>query len=251
MRVRAPGDTVFTVIPCSRPWRASDNVADHTAALAAPYPIAPPPGMRSSSATSETVFTMRPRLRAEMRPRSADRADGADEVHREHTLELLGGDRLDRTGASFPTTGEAGVVHDDVELPERVDRALDRVCGALERRDVAVIGDGVPSRGLDLRHHRVGDRRVAALAVELGTHVAHHDPRAARSQQQRMRTTDAASPAGHNGHPAVEALSGRSGHRRTVPCKKPTCRPIESTGNPWTTRSVRGWRRRHAGTSPR
>ncbi len=58
---RAPGDTAFTVIPCSSPCRASDNVADHTAALAAPYPIAPPPGMRSSSATSETVFTMRPR----------------------------------------------------------------------------------------------------------------------------------------------------------------------------------------------
>ena len=42
---------------------------------------------------------------------------------------------------------------------------------------------------------------VAALAVELGTHVAHHDPRAARGEQQRMRTTDAATAAGHDGDP--------------------------------------------------
>ncbi len=72
-----------------------------------------------------------------------------------------------------------------------------------------MIGDRVTARGLDLRHDRVGDRGVAALAVELGAHVAHHDPRAARREQQRMRTTDAATSAGHDGHPAVEARSGR------------------------------------------
>ena len=97
MRVNAPGDTALTVIPYGRPCCASDNVADHTAALAAPYPIPPPPGMRSSSATSETVFTIAaPALRAEMRPGCLRRTDRAHEVHCEHTRELILGDGLDR-----------------------------------------------------------------------------------------------------------------------------------------------------------
>ena len=167
--------------------------------------------MRSSSATSDTVFTMRPQPCARRCGHAAaDRSDRPHEVHREDTLELLLGDRLDRaaappTGAS--TTGQPRVVHDDVDLSERIHRTRHRSRRAFERGDVAVVGDRLTARAANLRHDRVGDGLVAATPVELGADVAHDHPSAPLCEQEGVRTTDASSSPGHDGDPTLQGDS--------------------------------------------
>ena len=117
MRVRAPGEIALTVMPASAALVAACSVADHTAALAAPYPR--PPAKRGVERDLRDRVDDPPvALVPHHRKRGAHGADGRLEVHREQRVELGVDGLLDLT----PATCEPGVVHDDVDAPEGVER---------------------------------------------------------------------------------------------------------------------------------
>ena len=55
-----------------------------------------------------------------------------------------------------PVADEPGVVDQDVEATERIDRLLDHRLGLREVGDVGAVRHGLTAECLDLRHDRVG-----------------------------------------------------------------------------------------------
>ena len=96
---------------------------------------------------------------------------------------------------------DAGVVDDDVDAAERVDRGLDDLVAVLDR---VVVGDRLAAGGLDLLDHLVGGRRALALAVDAAAEVVDHDARAARREQESVGPTEAVAGTGHDGDAIVE-----------------------------------------------
>ena len=95
-----------------------------------------------------------------------------------------------------PVAQDAGVVDEDVEPAERVDRVLDEAAGAGEVGDVLAVGDGLAARGLDLGDDLLRRRQVGALAGERAAEVVDDDLRAGRGERERVRAADAAPGAG-------------------------------------------------------
>ncbi len=91
---------------------------------------------------------------------------------------------------------DAGVVDDDVELAEVVDRAIDDSFGSLEVGDALEVGDRLAAGGSDFLDHVL--RRGARLpgAVEVTAEVIHDHLGAVLGQQQRLFAPDAAAGAG-------------------------------------------------------
>ena len=104
---------------------------------------------------------------------------------------------------------DAGVVVEDVELPERVDRRGHQALHVLELRDVAVHEHGLPTGCLDLRDDRL--RRLVR-------HVGDDDARALLRHPAGRGGADSLAGAGNDRDLALE-------HHRSSPLNSRPCRP--------------------------
>ena len=100
-------------------------------------------------------------------------------------------------GHALAAAGDAGVVHEDVDVAEVGERRLDHGFVGLEVVDRRLVGGGPPAGGLDGAHGLLG--RVGVLAVVDG------DGGAVLGQGQRDGPADAPAAAGDQRHPSVEA----------------------------------------------
>ena len=83
-------------------------------------------------------------------------------------------------------TQDAGVVDDDVDSAERLDRGIDDRLAALGGRHRVVVGHCLAACRDDLVDHELGGRGVVALAADRAAQVVHHDPRAAARELERV-----------------------------------------------------------------
>ena len=70
-----------------------------------------------------------------------------------------------------PVAQDAGVVDQDVEVAERVDRRSDHALGTLEVGDVLAVGDRLTAHRRDLVDHLLGRAEVAAGTVDRAAEV--------------------------------------------------------------------------------
>ncbi len=106
------------------------------------------------------------------------------EVHPDDGVPLVLG-RVDQ----HPVADEAGVVDQDVQPAEGVDRLPHHGLGLREVGDVGAVGHGLAAECLDLGDHLVGGR-VSFSTGQRDAEVVHHDPGALAGQLERMRPTD-------------------------------------------------------------
>src|SRR5207253_10806341 len=104
---------------------------------------------------------------------------------------------------------DAGVVDDDVELAELVQRAPDQAVSALAASDAVVVGHRVAPRGLDLGDHLVRHFPTSAAAVAVAAEVVDHHFRAFAREEQSVLAADAATRTGDDRDFSVE-----ESHRR-------------------------------------
>ena len=116
------------------------------------------------------------------------------EVHIEDGVPLFVGHLLDHR-----VPGVAGVVDDDVQAAEVVDRGGDEAFAEVGVGDAADAGYGLPARGLDR-----GDCFLGWFGVE----VIDNDPRTLAGQLQRDLTPDPSAGAGDNGDLPIKSSHG-------------------------------------------
>ena len=121
------------------------------------------------------------------------------QVHVDDRLEVLGLELGEALVAQDP-----GVVHEDVDPAEVVERGLDDRLAAFGRGDRVVVGCGLAAGLDDLLHGRVGHAAAAAAAVGRAAEVVHDDGRAAARELEGVGLAEAAARAGDHGHAAVE-----------------------------------------------
>ena len=122
-----------------------------------------------------------------------------------------------------PVAQDPGVVHQDVETPELVERQLSQLFAALEARDVAVVRDGLAPLGDDLVGHLARRSLVAPGPVGRAPEVVHDHGRSLSRERERLFAADPATGPGDNGdfpfqphrvlllsHPPGAAASRRS-----------------------------------------
>ena len=97
-----------------------------------------------------------------------------------------------------------GVVDDDVEVAEGLDRGVDDCLGAVEVGDAVGVGDRLAAGGDDLVDDRLCGAGVGAAAVGGAAEVVDDDLGAQRCEQQRVLTADAAAGAGDDGDSVLE-----------------------------------------------
>src|SRR6185312_16136866 len=103
-----------------------------------------------------------------------------------------------------PVAQDAGVVHDDVDRAERVDRELDEALRAVPGGDVLGVGDGLAAGCRDLVHDLLGGSGVAGSAAVTGpADVVDDDLGALFGEEQRMRPADAATGTSDRDNPTV------------------------------------------------
>ena len=119
------------------------------------------------------------------------RREVALEVDPDHRVPLLLGGVH-----QHPVAHEAGVVDQDVEPAELVDRLLHHRRGLLEVGHVGAVRHRPAARRLDRGDDLVGRRLPRALAGERDAVVVDHDGRAVRGQLERVRPADAAARSG-------------------------------------------------------
>ncbi len=95
-----------------------------------------------------------------------------------------------------PVADEPGVVDQDVETAEGVDRLLHHRRGLLEVGDVGAVGDGLAAERLDLGDDLVRDLGGRALAGARGAEVVDDDLGALAGELERVRAADAPAGAG-------------------------------------------------------
>ena len=94
-------------------------------------------------------------------------------MHVEHRVDEVGTHVVERLVAQ-----DAGVVDDDVDGAERVDRGLHDALAAVGRGDRVGVRDGLAARGLDLVDDELCGALVGARSVDGTAEVVHHDERA-------------------------------------------------------------------------
>ena len=107
-------------------------------------------------------------------------------MHREQGVEL----RTDRLVDGATTTREPGVVHDDVDAAERVERGPDRGGTTREGRDVGRVADRHAAGRFDLGDDRLRRAVVGTTTVEVGAEVVDHDPHAVSGERECVRATE-------------------------------------------------------------
>ena len=86
---------------------------------------------------------------------------------------------------------DAGVVHEDVEAAEAVDRLLDQVLGSVPVGHVVVVGDGLAAVAANDLRHFLGGPLVGALAPDRAAQVVDDDLGTLLGEQQRLAPPDA------------------------------------------------------------
>ena len=125
------------------------------------------------------------------------------EVHPDHRVPLLLGG-VDE----HPVADEAGVVDQDVEPAEGVDRLLHHRRGLREVGHVGAVGDRPATGRLDRGDDLVGRRLARALAGrQRDAVVVDHDRRAVRRELERVRAADAATRAGDDRDATLQQAS--------------------------------------------
>ena len=127
---------------------------------------------------------------------------------------------------SIRSRTKPGVVDQDVEAAEGVDRLLHHRRGLLEVGDVGAVGDGLAAQRLDLGDDLVGDLGGRALAGAGGAEVVDHDLGALPGELEGVGAADAATRSGDDrdasfedaghGSPSVTARAGRRGFAAAV-----------------------------------
>src|SRR5215510_5986689 len=96
---------------------------------------------------------------------------------------------------------DAGIVDENVELAEAIDRLLDHRLGPPSVADIMRIGDRLAAGLLDGVRHLACRRGIAASAVDAGTDVVDNDLRSMRREQQRMLASKSPSGSRDDGYP--------------------------------------------------
>ena len=99
---------------------------------------------------------------------------------------------------------DTGVVHDRVELSERVDGTLDDALRSLEIADAVAVGDGLAASLLDLVHDLLRRSRAGAAAVEPPAEVVDDDLRTELRHEKRFLAPDSTTRTGDYDNFAVE-----------------------------------------------
>ena len=138
-----------------------------------------------------------------VRPGGVGDVDRATQVRVEngivvHGLRLLEG----------PVTDDAGVVDDDVDLPEGGERRLHDGLPARDAVDRVEVGHGFTAERLDLLDHDLCGRAVGAMPIDAAADVVDHDASTASGQLERMGAAEATPGAGHDGDVSFEADVG-------------------------------------------
>src|ERR1017187_7966656 len=117
---------------------------------------------------------------------------------------------VDRHIDEHPVTQNAGVVDQDIDRPEVVDRRLDQATGAVVVRDVVTVGHGFPTHPADLLDDFAGWAGGASASVDLGPQVVddHFGPLA--GELEGMLTPDAPAPSGDGDDAPVTNAHGCS-----------------------------------------
>ena len=92
----------------------------------------------------------------------------------------------------------AGVVDQDVERAERIDRLVDHALGAGEVADVVAVDDGVASHSGDLCGNVLRGRRIRSGAVGFAAEIVDDHLRAMTCEHERVFTPNAATRTGHD-----------------------------------------------------
>ena len=136
--------------------------------------------------------------------------DGGVLAQVEVTLEVDGEDDvplLFRHVEDHLVAQDAGVVDDDVEPAEGVERLLHHAVAGLEVGDVVVVGDGVAAHLLDFVDDLVGRALLAAGAGRGAAEVVDDDARALGRERQALAAADAAAAAGDDRDLAFESVA--------------------------------------------
>ena len=182
MRVNAAGITELTLMPEYRPSAASARVEPEDAGLARHVGA----GERRAEHRRRRHVDDAARARClEVRPRGAAHAHRAAVVRVDEQVEVLGRHLVERSAA-----GDAGVVHDDVDAPELVERVLDDHRGAVAD-DAVAVGDRDAAVGADLLGRVIGRGLVGGDAVGGDPGVVHQHLAPARGQQAGVRPPEA------------------------------------------------------------
>ena len=130
-------------------------------------------------------------------------------MHVDDGLDHLGGEVVERL-----VTQDAGVVDDDVDGAERVDRGLDDSLAAVSGGHRVGVGHGLATEIDDLLGDPLGRSGVATLAADGTAEVVDHEPGAASGELERMFTAEAAAGAGDDRDLAVESDVSHGGPPR-------------------------------------
>src|SRR5690606_23538783 len=103
--------------------------------------------------------------------------EASRDVDREHALQPLGAHRLDAHAA----VDDAGVVHEDVEAPERALRLVEEPQDIRLDGDVARDGMGLPARALDVAAKRLRGGGIAQVIDADGVAARGGEPRGGRA----------------------------------------------------------------------
>ena len=103
-----------------------------------------------------------------------------------------------------PVAEDAGVVDQDVEVAERLDRGVDQVLRALPVGDVVAVGHGLAAERLDLVDDLLRRRGVRAGSVVGATEIVDDDLGPLAGEEQRMLAADAATCARDDGDSTVQ-----------------------------------------------
>ena len=116
-----------------------------------------------------------------------------------------------------PVAQDAGVVDQDVEPSEGVERLLDHALASGHVGDRVVVGDSIAAGVLDRGHDLVGGCRLAVeFAALRAAVVVDHDLRALGGEQEGVSASDSASGAGHDRDAAFESITHGTGSFPTV-----------------------------------
>jgi hypothetical protein len=122
-------------------------------------------------------------------------AEVSPQVHSDDRVEILRSGVVDHA-----VTQDAGVVDQDVQATELLDRLRYQGTGPVEVRDIVVVGHRPSARGDDLVDHLLRRALVIAATVPIRPQVVHDHGRTGTGQRQRLTTTDTTPGPGDHGH---------------------------------------------------
>ncbi len=99
---------------------------------------------------------------------------------------------------------DAGVVHQHVQVTERVDGLLDEATGAVPVGDVLAVDDGLAAHGADVVDGLLGGGGVGTATLLVAAEIVDHDLGALAREQQRVLAPEPATRAGDDGDATLQ-----------------------------------------------